>query len=422
MTSAAFSLELETRLPAIKALPSPRRILVWSPNYAPELIGIPPLVTDACEWLAARGHDVDVVTGMPNYPHREIAPEYRGAMWGRERRSSVDVRRSWLRVRPNERFLDKALYELSFTACSLPRIARSFRSADVVLCVVPTLSSAAAAASLRALFPRRRRPRLVLWVQDLVVAGAEALDDVGPRRRRILSAAGRVEANVARAADHVVVCSPEFRRHFSSQGVRSDRIQTIYNWVDVDSIQPAPVAERRSLRVLYAGNLGYSQGFETLFDALEDVGGGIELEIVGGGNGVKEVTRLAERNDHVHVRPPVPRDRFPALLAAADVHVVIQRAVSAGANLPSKIGSYLASGRPIVASIGLETAAAELLRASGGALLVPPDSPAELAHAFRTLRDRPELRAELGRKGRRYAVEHLAKVPGLERLERALLG
>ena len=58
--------------------PSVSRILVWSPNYAPELTGIPPLVTDACDWLAARGHEVDVVTALPNYPDRVITEAYRG--------------------------------------------------------------------------------------------------------------------------------------------------------------------------------------------------------------------------------------------------------------------------------------------------------------------------------------------------------
>jgi hypothetical protein len=70
------------------------RILLWSPNYAPELTGIPPLVTDAAEWLAARGHAVDVVTAMPNYPSRRIDPAYRGVLWLSERRVDVGVHRA----------------------------------------------------------------------------------------------------------------------------------------------------------------------------------------------------------------------------------------------------------------------------------------------------------------------------------------
>ena len=102
--------------------------------------------------------------------------------------------------------------------------------------------------------------------------------------------------------------------------------------------------------------------------------------------------------------------------------VVIQRQVAANANLPSKIASYLAAGRPIVASIGLETPAAEMLRASGGALVVPPEDPVALAEAMRQLRDDVDLRHRLGANGRRYAEENLAKDRILVRLERAFLG
>ncbi len=84
-------------------------ILIWSPNYTPELTGIPPLVTDACGWLATRGHEVEVVTALPNYPQRRIDPAYRGNLWRSEVLDGVEVHRSWLRVRQGESFVDKVL-------------------------------------------------------------------------------------------------------------------------------------------------------------------------------------------------------------------------------------------------------------------------------------------------------------------------
>ena len=138
------------------------RLLIWSPNYAPELIGIPPLVTDAAEWLVGRDHELDVITAFPNYPERRIQPGYRGAIWRSATENGVRVHRSWLKVRPAERFLDKALYEASFAAFSLPRVLARVRPAEVVVCVVPSLVAAALAASTV------HSRRLVLWVQDLV--------------------------------------------------------------------------------------------------------------------------------------------------------------------------------------------------------------------------------------------------------------
>jgi colanic acid biosynthesis glycosyl transferase WcaI len=391
------------------------RILIWSPNYAPELTGIPPLVTDAAEWLAARGHVVDVVAPMPNYPRRRIQADYRGRVWMSERRGGVGIHRAWLRVRPEEGFVDKALYELTAATMTLPLVLRRLRKTDVLLCVVPTLL----AATYATILPRRLR--VVLWVQDLVVAGAGALR-LGGAARRAVAASALLERRAAQHADRVVVCSSGFRDHFMARGVHAESIDVVHNWVDLDWIEPkAEHADGGDLRVLYAGNLGYSQGLATLVDAARIAGDGVRVDIVGDGNAARVVASLAAHVPNVHLRGPVPRSEFPDLLGDHDAHIVIQRRVSAGANLPSKIATALASGRPIVASIDPDTPAASLLRDSGGAILVEPESPIALAQAMRDLAGDPERRAALGRSGRAYAEEHLSKESALRRLETAIL-
>jgi colanic acid biosynthesis glycosyl transferase WcaI len=398
------------------------RILVWSPNYAPELTGIPPLVTDACDWLAARGHRLDVVTALPNYPERRIQPGYRGRIWLTERVGDVQLHRSWLWARPRERFLDKALYELSFTTLSTPAALRRMRHADVLVCVVPCLSAAAASAVLaHGARASGKRVRLVLWVQDLVLRAASALGDVGPGPRRIIEFAGRMERAVFRAADRLVVCSPVFAEHAERLGVERSRIETIYNWVDLDRIRALPPSEHAApTRFLYAGNLGYTQGFETLVEAARLVGDDVRLDIVGAGNSAADVRRLAAATTNVRISPSVGSDHYPDLLASADVHVVVQRGISANANFPSKIASYLASGRPVVAAIAPDSAAGAVLVESGAALVAAPDAPRELADAMRALAGDPDLRRALGAHARAYAEEHFGREPALERLEAAL--
>jgi colanic acid biosynthesis glycosyl transferase WcaI len=397
------------------------RILVWSPNYAPEPTGIPPLVTDASDWLAARGHEVTVVTAVPNYPERRVARGYRGLAGTTERRGDVRVHRSWLRVRPGESFADKLLYELSFATLSLPHALRELPRCEVVVCVVPSLIAAAYAAVLRRLLARRR---LVLWVQDLVLLAAAAIDARPRRARQLLALAARAERLALGAADRVVVCSPGFRAYLIRLGADERRIETVYNWVDADWIAPLPPrarAEGESIRLLYAGNLGYTQGFETLVDAGRELDGEVEIEIVGEGNAAAHVRALAGEAANVRVRPPVPRAEFPALLASADAHLVLQRSVGAGANFPSKIASYLASGRPIIASMSQNSTAAETLRSSGAALLVPPEEPVALAEAMRRLRREPALREELGRRAREFALRTFERSAALTRLEATLL-
>lgn len=388
---------------------------MWTPNYAPELIGISPLVTDACEWFAQAGHSVDVVTALPNYPERRIHQSYRGKIWHTEYRRGVAMHRSWLRVRPNETFLDKTLYEATFAAFSLPQVLRRFGSADVLVCLVPSLL----AASLAARIPRR--PRLVLWWQDLVIPAALSIGGISRAERRALAAARRLECMAARRADRIVTCSPGFVNHLEALGIETSRIGVIPNWADTDWIVPEASSAREHTRFLYAGNLGYTQDFETLFKAVQDLPLEVELLVVGAGNAIERIRTLAGSTPRAVFRPLVPHDRYPALLAAADVHVVLQRRVSAGANLPSKIASYLASGRPIVASVHQSSPAGQLLRKSGGAIIVPPDDPQALGGAMRQLHNDAGLRAELGRRGREFAVAALSRKVILPLLEREVL-
>ena len=397
------------------------KVAIWSPNYAPELTGIPPLVTDAAAWLADRGHEVDVVTAVPNYPERRIHREYGGVVWRSEWRGDVRVHRSWLRVRARETFVDKALYEVTFAVASLPHAIRYLRRADVVVCVIPSLLAALAATVL--VGTARRRPRLVLWVQDLVLRAAMSLEGVGGRAAAALHAARGVEAASVRRADAVVVCSPGFAEYFVRAGVAPDGITTIYNWVDTNWVRAEPPpASNGPTRFLYAGNLGYTQDFDSLFVAAARLGRDIEIEIVGAGNAAEYVRERAAAIPNVAVRAPVPRDEYPSLLASADAHLVLQRRVAAGANFPSKIAAYLASGRPIVAAIAPGIPAADALRESGAALVVPPESPNQLGAAMSRLHQEPELRADFGGRARRYAVARFERNSALERFEEILRG
>ena len=264
---------------------------------------------------------------------------------------------------------------------------------------------------------------LVLWVQDLVLSAALSLDGIGNSSAGMLQHARLLERFAANSADLVIVCSPGFRDYFTSIGVKSQRVRYLHNWVDLERIQESasPSSEGRS-RFLYAGNLGYTQGFETLTEAARLVGASSQIDIVGGGNALDRVRALAAPLSNVSVREAVPEPEFPALLASAHAHILLQRRVSAGANLPSKIGPYLASGRPIVASIEPTAPAAELLRRSGAAVMVPPEDAEALALAMRDLAGQPRLREALGRKARRFAVANFGKEQALSRLEKAVVG
>jgi glycosyltransferase involved in cell wall biosynthesis len=160
---------------------------------------------------------------------------------------------------------------------------------------------------------------------------------------------------------------------------------------------------------------------ETLLEAAQLAAKVAEVRIVGDGNQATKIRELSATMRNVEVSGLVPNEDYPDLLAWANVDVVLQRRIGAGANLPSKIGSYLASGKPILAAVGPGTETARMLERSGGAILVPPESPGDLAAAMERLDSDPQLCENLGRSGREFAERSLSKTRLLPAFEAAVL-
>src|SRR3990172_704982 len=166
------------------------RILIIGLNYAPEEAGNAPYTAGMAEHLAALGHDVTVVTGMPHYPRWQVDRGYRWRLWKREPIRGVDVRRRWHHVPGSQSALQRALYEGSFvlTGASVLALPRP----DVVLGIVPSLGGGVLA---RLAATRYRVPYGIVF-QDLVgPASAQSGLAGGHRITRLVSTA---EAGAAR--------------------------------------------------------------------------------------------------------------------------------------------------------------------------------------------------------------------------------
>jgi glycosyltransferase involved in cell wall biosynthesis len=97
------------------------------------------------------------------------------------------------------------------------------------------------------------------------------------------------------------------------------------------------------------------------------------------------------------------------MLRSADVLILNQRASIEAMALPSKLTSYFASGRPVLAAVSAQSEAAREMRAAGGGILVSPEAPGELARTILELRDDPSRARALGEKGLSYSAQHLGE-------------
>jgi colanic acid biosynthesis glycosyl transferase WcaI len=387
------------------------RILIYSYNYYPEPIGIAPLMTELAEGLVKRGHEVRVVTAMPNYPERQIYEGYRGKLYVNEYKNGVQIQRSYVWTRPQPKLLDRVLLDASFVVSSFLPALFGWRP-DVILSTSPSLPVCIPTTLLGWLHDCP----VVLNLQDIL---PEAAVHVGLLKNKFLiQVFATLEKFAYRTATKISVIADGFVDNLRSKGVAANKIVQIPNWVDVNFIHPLP-KENNAFRkahnldgkfvVLYSGNIALTQGLETVVKAaaaLRDVPD-IAFVIVGEAKGLQRLQQLCQDigADNVLLLPFQPREKLPEMLAAADVGLVVQKKNVISFNMPSKIQVLLASGRALVASVPDNGTAARAIRQSGGGVVVTPEDSQALATAVLDLYEHPEKVKTLGYNSRQFAIE-----------------
>ncbi len=398
-------------------------ILIYSYNYHPEPIGIAPLMTELAEGLVKRGHEVRVITGMPNYPERKIYDEYRGKWYVTEQTNGVTIQRSYLRIKSKPNLVDRLLLELSFVFTSLPQAFKGGRPDVIILTVPPLLGTLPAT-----IFGWLYNCPVVLNVQDILPEAAVRIGLLKNKSMiRILAA---LEKFAYRTAHTISVIADGFRENLVNKGVPINKIVCIPNWVNVNFIHPLPKHKNSWISshqlngkfiVLYSGNIALTQGLETVIEAAVSLRHirDIVFVIVGESIALQRLQEYCLLNgaDNVLLLPLQPREKLPEMLAASDVGLIVQKRNVISFNMPSKIPLLLASGRPIVGSVPANGTAAKAIKLSGGGIIVEPESPNAMAAAVHDLYANPTLGTRLGNTGRQFAEENYSLEQALDRYE-----
>lgn len=390
------------------------RFLICSLNYAPDLIGISKYTTEMAEWLAARGHDVAVVTAPPYYPDWKIGEGYRAWVYRHERINGVRVYRVPLYVPKNPSGTKRLIHLLSFALSAFPLLlwlALSFRP-QLLFSVAPPLF----AAPFARLAARLCGARSWLHVQDFEVDAAFELGLL--KGRTIRSIALGWEKSLLSSFHQVSSISANMALLAARKAKLAMPVFELRNWVDTRSIHPLEGSNlyRVNLKlgaddilVLYSGNISHKQGMDVLVAAaarLQDRKH-IHFLIAGEGPGKDPLRDAVKGMANIHLLPLQPQEFLNSLLNAADIHVLPQSAQAADLVLPSKLTGMQASGRPVVATAAPGTGIAQEIQSCG--ILVPPADAEALAAAIIKLADDSALRKALGQAARAYAEIHLAR-------------
>jgi colanic acid biosynthesis glycosyl transferase WcaI len=399
------------------------RVIVLSVNYWPEVTGIGALTTYRAEYLAGVGHEVEVCTTFPYYPDWKVPPEYSGKLGRKEKRNGVSIVRSYAYVPNSVTPLKRILFEASFIiGVTLRALMR--KRPDVLLVVSPPLGLATTAILLSRLWS-------VPYVFDVEDLQPDSASDLGMLPKWAVKLLYKVENAAYRHARLVTTLTQSMRQKIVDKGFSEDQVELFEPRMD-DSLIDLPPEEGNAFRrrydlgdkflATYSGNMGVKQGLDVILDAatLGRADDSMLFLCVGNGADCERVKRRAAELDLPNVRflPLLDEKDFRGLLAASNVCLVTQQHSVSEIAFPSKIVTYLAAGRPIVASVNPESEVARITRESGAGSVVEAENSLALFEAVRGLRN-ADLR-KAGENARAYACMRWSAERVLGHLERTL--
>lgn len=397
------------------------KLLIWSQYFWPENFLINKLAVDLC----ARGMEVTVVTGKPNYPDGQIFPGYAASGIQREEYWGVEVMRIPLYPRGKGSSKGLLLNYLSFILSGylFAPIALRGRKFDAVFVYAPSPLLQALPAIFVAWL---KNARMIVWVQDI---WPEALQATGFIKNRLLLrlVEGAVRY-IYRYSDSILIQSEAFRTPVERLVSHKSKIRFFPNSAG-DLSEPVAMSEHRCkvaaeiqqhFSVVFAGNIGTAQSCETIVAAAELLLGysAIKFYLMGSGSRSDAIALEVKSKNLTNVifTGRLSHEEMPAVYSAASVLLVsLKNEPALSATIPSKLQSYLSAGKPIVASLNGE--AARLVIEAQAGFACPAESSDALAEAVLKLYEMsPDERDQLGMNARHYFKTHFHEVERVSEL------
>jgi glycosyltransferase involved in cell wall biosynthesis len=397
------------------------KLLIVTQYFWPETFRI----NDMLLGLVERGHEVKVLTGVPNYPGGRFFTGYNffGPLL-ENYEDDIAVFRVPLIPRGNGTRLRLIFNYLSFviSACLLGPLRR-LGSVDLIFIYEPSPITVCLPALL---LKKLKSAPVMFWMQDLWPESLSATGAV--RSKNILKIVDILVRFIYRACDLILVQSRAFVETIKRQGVDPNRIlyfpnsaETFYQPVILEKDAPERGVMPEGFCVTFAGNIGAAQDFGTILNAAEILKDHSEINwvIIGDGRMFPWVkSQVIKRNlmKTVYLLGRYPVEAMPRFFALSDALLVtLKKELIFSLTIPSKIQSYLACGKPVIAALHGE--GAKVIEEAGAGLTCPAENSKALAEAVLKMYKMSEKDREyLGQKGSEYFKQHFEREMLLDRL------
>jgi colanic acid biosynthesis glycosyl transferase WcaI len=398
------------------------RILFISHYFQPEpnfFVGLP-----FARELARRGHQVEVLTGFPNYPGGKIYDGYHVRMLQREILDGIPVNRVHLYPSHDNSPIRRTLCYASFALSASTIGAWATKPADVAYVSQGPITVGLPACILKLL----KGIPFVFHIMDL---WPDSLLSTGMFNNRLGLKMVHGWCNfVYKRAAKIVAITPGMKQRLIERGVPHDKIEVIYNWCDDAQICRAKPNDELAkvlgmagrFNIVFAGNMGKAQALAPVLDAARIVGeqqSDIQFVFIGGG---LDVDSLKQKTADLRLKNILFLSRRPvseigAILSLADVLFVhLKKDPLFEITIPSKTQAYMASGRPVL--IGVPGDATDLVNRAEAGLPCEPENPQSIANAVLKFHAMPRSELDaMGQKGKRFYEQRLSFEIAVSRFE-----
>ncbi len=400
------------------------KILYITQYYPPE-IGAGSFRAEAIvDGLARRGHNVKVVTEIPNYPHGKVYTGFSKRPWQVRRHDNHQVHYVWVKTAQKMNFLKRIALYTSFAFMAVCKGLLLKDKFDVIYVTSPPLFVGIAAYTLSKVL---RIPYIFevrdLWPQIAVESG-ELSNPLAIKMAQWL------ESFLYLHSRHIVTVTKGFKRSINQTKIPPEKVDVVFNFAKSNQTIAVNIPDHimsnfnNRFIVLYAGILGYFQGIDVVIRAADLVRHqqDILFMIVGKGTEEQALKSLCTelRLNNVVWLPPQPNILAHALLAMANCSVIpLKNLPSLRMTIPSKLFDYMGCGCPIILSASGE--AVDMLRSSGAGVCVEPENADQLASAILNLYNNKKACDEYSQKGKKAVNDIFSSEKAIDAINNIVL-
>jgi len=401
--------------------------ILFLTQYCPPEVGAPQnRIFEFAKKLKEFGHEVTILTALPNYPRGEIFEEYKGKKVVLEEIEGIKIIRTSIYATKSKSFIKKLRNYLSFTFSAVFQGAKYINKQDVLITESPPLFLGWSGYVLAKI----KKAKFIFNISDLWPESAIKLGVL--HNKLFIKMSVWLEEFCYRKADAVTCQTQGIVNDIVNRGVDKNKVHLITNGVDTklfksenrDECFRSEIGIKNKFALCYAGIHGLAQGLQVIINAAEIVKDeeNIQFIFIGDGPEKQDLIGMVKEKGlkNVTFLPLQPKANMPKIVASMDSAIIpLKKLELFKGALPSKMFETLSSEIPIILPVQGE--AAKLITSANAGIVVEPENPKEIAEAVLKLYNDIELRKKLGENGRAYVMENYARENITKKLEKIFM-